>query len=99
MRAWCQALPVTDPQAVAQDWSARGFSCDVWVDPPGQRWEDFVHDVDELVLVLEGELEFEIDGAICRPGTGVEIRIPAGAVHSVRNVGAATARWLYGYRR
>jgi quercetin dioxygenase-like cupin family protein len=84
---------------VSRDWTARGFSCDLWVDPPGQRWEDFVHTTDELVLVLEGELEFEIDGEISQPETGEEIFIPAGAVHSVRNIGASTARWLYGYRK
>ena len=83
---------------VSRDWAARGFSCALWVDPPGQRWENFVHSTDELVLVLEGKLEFEIDGKVSHPGTGKEIFIPAGAVHSVRNIGSSTARWLYGYR-
>lgn len=86
-------------QDVADDWSARGFSCALWVDSPGQRWEDFVHGTDELVIVLSGKLEFEIDGALSRPRAGEEVFIPAGAVHSVRNIGATTARWLYGYRR
>jgi quercetin dioxygenase-like cupin family protein len=85
-------------QDISGDWADRGFSCDLWVDPPGQQWEDFVHDTDELVVVLEGELEFEINGEICHPKTGEEVYIPAGAVHSVRNIGASTARWLYGYR-
>ena len=85
-------------EEVAHNWAARGFSCDLWVDPPGQRWEDFVHRTDELVVVLEGEMEFEIDGDIHHPGAGKEIFIPAGTVHSVRNIGVTTARWLYGYR-
>jgi mannose-6-phosphate isomerase-like protein (cupin superfamily) len=84
---------------VAADWAARGFSCDLWVDPPGQRWEDFTHATDELVLVLEGAMEFEIDGRVVRPAVGEELLIPAGARHSARNVGGTTARWLYGYRR
>ena len=83
---------------VSQQWAARGFSCDLWVDPPGQRWEDFIHNTDEVVVVLEGELEFEISGDISHPKIGEEIFIPAGAVHSVRNIGNSTARWLYGYR-
>lgn len=83
---------------VDQEWAARGFSCSLWVDPPGQRWEDFVHSTDELVVVLEGELEFEINGEISRPKLGEEVFIPAGAVHSVRNTGDSTVRWLYGYR-
>lgn len=88
-----------DQAEVARDWVARGFSCALWVDPPGQRWEDFVHPTDELVMLLEGELELEVAGALSRPTVGEEIFIPAGASHSVRNVGGTTARWLYGYRR
>lgn len=84
---------------VARDWGARGFSCGLWVDPPGQRWEDFVHETDELVIVLEGEMEFEIEGEVHHPGHGEELSIPAGARHSARNIGTTTARWLYGYRR
>jgi quercetin dioxygenase-like cupin family protein len=68
------------------------------VDPPGQRWEDFTHPTDELVLVLEGAMEFEVEGRAVRPATGEELLIPAGARHSARNVGGTTARWLYGYR-
>ena len=82
---------------VLKHWAARGFSCELWIDPPGQRWEDFVHNTDELVLVLEGELEFEINGEIVYPKFGEELYIPAGAVHSVRNIGDSNARWLYGY--
>jgi quercetin dioxygenase-like cupin family protein len=82
---------------VSTDWKARGFSCDLWVDPPGQRWEDFVHSADELILVVEGELELEISGVTSQPEVGEEVLIPAGSVHSVRNIGDKTARWLYGY--
>jgi quercetin dioxygenase-like cupin family protein len=82
-----------------RDWNARGFGCDLWIDPPGQRWEDFVHDVDELVMVAEGRVEFEIGGARQQPEPGVELLIPAGVRHSVRNLGTSTARWYYGYRR
>ena len=88
-----------DQKCISEDWAARGFSCQLWIDPPGQCWEDFVHNTDELVVVLEGELEFEINGVVSHPQTGEELHIPAGAVHSVRNIGAATARWLYGYRK
>ena len=91
-------MTTVSQQHVSRDWAARGYSCDLWVDPPGQRWGNFVHKTDELVIVLEGELEFEIDGVISHPDVGEEIFIPAGAVHSVRNIGASTARWLYGYR-
>ena len=88
---------LTDRQRIAADWEARGFSCDLWTDPPGQRWEDFTHATDEVVIVLEGEMEFEVEGKVCHPQPGEELLIPAGAVHSARNMGSTTARWLYGY--
>ena len=99
-RCFCvkEAMTIVNRNIVSKDWATRGFSCDLWIDPPGQRWEDFVHNTDELVVVLEGELEFEINGDISHPEIGREIFIPAGAVHSVRNIGDSTARWLYGYR-
>ncbi len=84
---------------VRQNWARRGFSCDLWTDPPGRRWDDFVHAVDELVMVLEGEVEFELEGRTWRPAAGEEIFIPARARHSVRNVGTTPSRWLYGYRQ
>lgn len=88
-----------DPATPERDWNARGFGCDLWIDPPGQRWEDFVHDVDELVMIAEGRVEFEIGGVRQQPGPGVELFIPAGVRHSARNLGTSTARWYYGYRR
>lgn len=85
-------------QDVAKRWAEEGFSCDLWVDPPGQKWEDFIHDVDEMVFVIEGTMEFEINGRkrILKPGD--EVFIPAGSTHSARNKGKITARWYYGYR-
>jgi mannose-6-phosphate isomerase-like protein (cupin superfamily) len=84
-------------ERIAADWAKRGFSCDVWVDAPGRRWEDFTHETDELVVVLEGNMEFEISGRVCHPVIGQELLISAGALHSARNIGTTTARWLYGY--
>lgn len=88
-----------DQQAVAASWRSRGCSCDLWVDPPGQVWADFVHEVDELVMVVVGEVEFEIAGVTHRPEVGEELLITARARHTVRNVGGTESRWLYGYAR
>ena len=85
--------------AVAKEWQARGFSCGLWTDPPGQVWADFVHATDELVMVVNGEVEFEVDGVVHRPEPGQELLIPAGANHTVRNLGSTTSNWLYGYKR
>ncbi len=88
-----------DQGAVARGWRERGFSCGLWVDPPGQVWEDYVHPVDELVVLVEGEVEFEVEGRVHRPRVGEELRIPARTRHTVRNVGRGESRWLYGYAR
>ena len=83
----------------APDWETRGFTCELWIDPPGQVWADFVHETDELVMVAEGTVEFEFDDRRVRPAPGEEVLIPARSVHTVRNVGGTTARWYFGYRR
>jgi quercetin dioxygenase-like cupin family protein len=92
-------MKTIDRELVEADRTARGFSCELWVGPPGWRWEEFTHATDELVLVLEGAMAFEVDGRVVRPVVGEELLIPAGARHSARNVGGTTARWSYGYRR
>jgi mannose-6-phosphate isomerase-like protein (cupin superfamily) len=86
-------------EAVSRAWDERGFSCGLWVDPPGRAWEDFRHDVDELVVVLDGELEIVVSDAVIHPHPGEEVLIPAGARHSVRNLGRTYAHWLFGYQR
>ncbi|MFQ5991297.1 MAG: cupin domain-containing protein [Nitrospiraceae bacterium] len=88
-----------DQAGTEKEWKARGFSCGQWIDPPGQEWNDFSHGVDELFMLVEGELELEISGRTFRPKSGEEVLIPAQAAHSVRNVGGGSARWLYGYKR
>lgn len=87
-----------DATEVRQDWQNRGYSCDIWTDVPGQEWKDFVHDTDELVMLLEGEIELTFQGSTIRPKVGEEIYIPAGVMHTVRNVGNTQNRWYYGYR-
>ena len=84
--------------SVRSSWQSRGFSCDIWTDPSGQTWENYTHAVDELVMVLEGDVEFEIGRKVLHPDAGDELFIPAGVLHSVRNRGKTTSRWLYGYK-
>jgi quercetin dioxygenase-like cupin family protein len=93
-----RAMANIDQERVKADWAKRGFGCELWIDKPGQRWENFTHATDELVIVLEGKMEFEVAGKVSHPEIGEELLIPAGAVHSARNIGSSTARWLYGYK-
>jgi mannose-6-phosphate isomerase-like protein (cupin superfamily) len=92
-------MTLVDPEEIKKDWAERGFSSDLWVDPPGRVWADFVHTSDELVVVLEGEEEFEMNGKKVKPKVGQELLIPAGTYHTARNVGKTTSKWLYGYNR
>ena len=87
-----------DRSSVEPDWARRGYSFGIWVDPPGQEWRDFVHATDEVVMLVGGELELTCGGRTWRPAIGEEVLIPARARHTVRNVGAGSNRWFYGYR-
>lgn len=82
---------------IRADWARRGYSFEYWIDPPGQVWRDFVHDVDEVVMLVEGEIELEFGGRCMRPGVGEEVLIPAGTRHTVSNIGETSNRWAFGY--
>jgi cupin 2 domain-containing protein len=94
-----QLMSSVNQPEVRKRWTARGFSCDLWVDPPGRVWNDFVHDSDEPVMLVEGEEEFEMNERTYRLQIGEELLIPAGTVHTARNVGTTTSKWLYSYKR
>lgn len=95
---WPQNVPL-ELEAVAEAWAGDGFNCDLWVDPPGRQWLDFVHSTNERVVVKEGRIEFEVEGSRAMLGSGDEVFIPAGSRHSVWNRGSSTARWFYGYQQ
>ena len=84
---------------IRTEWSRRGFSFEYWIDPPGQVWRDFLQDVDELLVLVEGEIEVDLEGKIARPAVGEEIVIAAGIRHTVSNTGNAPNRWCFGYKR
>ena len=76
-----------DGEEVSRAWKTSGYSCSLFVDPPGREWNGFVHQTNELVTVLEGELEMIIGGQRMVAGPGDEIFIPKGTynlmAHSV----------------
>lgn len=83
-------------EEVARSWRGRGYSCNLFIDPPGREWNDFVHSTNELVAVVEGTLRMTIDGAQLIAEPGDEVFIPKGGCHSVKNIHHATTKWLYG---
>ncbi|MBM4059723.1 MAG: cupin domain-containing protein [Planctomycetes bacterium] len=91
-------MPRIERPQVRAEWATHGFTCELWVDPPDQVWHDFQHDVDERVLLLEGEIQVEMPGRTVRLLPGDELEIPAGTRHTVRNCSRGLARWLHGYR-
>jgi quercetin dioxygenase-like cupin family protein len=62
--------------------------------PPIRHW----HPGEEIIYVLEGTLEYEIDGqSPTRVSAGEALIVPAEAVHAVRNVGDGNATELASY--
>jgi cupin 2 domain-containing protein len=92
------ASPVpVDFSAVETDWRREGFSFGIFRDPPGQEWNNFIHQSDEYVLVAEGRLRIAVgnETAICEPGNLV--RIPREVSHSLKTLSTTGSVWLYGY--
>ena len=65
---------------------------------PGLGFPPHSHPGEEIATVLEGQLEYQFEG---RPPVtlkaGEALFIPAGTIHSARNVGAGTASELATY--
>lgn len=56
---------------------------------PGVRFERHVHEAEQITMVLEGELTFELDGGReARVGPGEVIALPSGVPHAARAGGA-----------
>jgi quercetin dioxygenase-like cupin family protein len=56
------------------------------------------HPGEEIIYVLEGSLEYEVEGQPTKTYTaGDALTVPAGAVHAVRNVGSGNAAELATY--
>ncbi len=64
--------------------------------PPGGGFQvPHCHeDLDAVFYVLEGEIEFLLDGQWRRAATGSTVFVPAGTVHAFRNASDRSARQL-----
>ena len=64
----------------------------------GAAFGKHTHPGDEVAFVLEGSLEYQIEGgAVATLGTGESLFIPAGTIHAARNVGNGKASELATY--
>jgi quercetin dioxygenase-like cupin family protein len=62
--------------------------------PPIRHW----HPGEEIIYVLEGTLEYEIDGqSPTKASAGEALMVPAEAVHAVRNIGDGNGTELATY--
>jgi len=84
-------------RAAKENWEDRGYNFFIWHDPPGKNWPVIEHPFDEIVILLEGELAFVVDGERIDFEPNKEIFVPAGTKHSVHNVGNTKNCWCYGY--
>src|SRR5262245_42422871 len=77
---------------------ADGFDVWSWSDGPGFDYKPHVHDHDESIWVVQGEITFGVGGQQHRLGAGDRLMLPAGTVHTA-HAGKGGAAYLIGERR
>ena len=80
-------------------WTDRGFSFGVGTIKSGDAVDEATHDdKDELVLMESGEYEFIIGNESFFRKGGLEVLIPAGATHTIKNIGKNDSKIYFGYK-
>ena len=88
-----------DIELLEKDWTERGFSFAKGTIKAGDAVDEAFHeDQDELVLMETGSYEFSIGDDIFTQGGNIEVFIPAGSVHSIKNLGHQDATIYFGYK-
>lgn len=64
---------------------------------PGVAFPDHRHPGEEIVYVIAGTFEYRVDGRTVIVPAGGALFVPAGAVHSARNIGGGEAVELATY--
>lgn len=64
---------------------------------PGYIAPRHTHFGEEIIYVLEGELEYQIDGKTFTVKPGDVLFVPAGVIHSVKNIGRGNGAELATY--
>ena len=71
------------------------FACgEALLDPGAGQPLHIHHNIDELLYVLEGEIDFALDDRRFRSGPGGFVFVPQGSIHGFRNLSSAPARML-----
>lgn len=61
-----------------------------WRDPVGAVYEPHKHDADQTLYMVEGVLDFEVNGETHRLERGDRLELPAFTVHAVKAPAGAT---------
>ena len=64
---------------------------------PGYVAPRHTHPGEEIIYVIEGLLEYEIDGKLAKVKAGDVLFVPAGTVHTAKNLGRGSAAELATY--
>jgi quercetin dioxygenase-like cupin family protein len=64
---------------------------------PGYVSPRHTHPGEEIIYVIEGSLEYEINGKHAKVTTGDVLFVPAGTVHSAKNLGSGNGAELATY--
>ena len=64
---------------------------------PGYVAPRHTHPGEEIIYVIEGLLEYEIDGKVAKVKAGDVLFVPAGAIHTAKNVGNGNGAELATY--
>jgi quercetin dioxygenase-like cupin family protein len=64
---------------------------------PGYVSPRHTHPGEEIIYVIEGTLEYEIDGKAVRVKAGDVLFVPAGVVHAAKNIGTGNGAELATY--
>ena len=64
---------------------------------PGYVAPRHTHPGEEIIYVIEGSLEYEIAGKVARVKAGDVLFVPAGAIHTAKNVGSGNGAELATY--
>lgn len=85
-------------ETVRREFDGKREAIQVRVDfAPGAAFPKHSHPGVEIAYVLSGTVEYELEGKTLRLKAGESLFIPAGAVHSAKNVGAEVCSELATY--
>lgn len=92
-------VPVAPDESRLRETLVReGYSVFKWADSSGTCYESHEHSCHESVWILEGEVEFEMNGQSYVLRSGDRLFLPAGVRHAMKVVGAESCFYLVGQK-